>query len=428
VILKASQRGGGQDLAAHLMRLDDNEHVRIHELRGFASEDLRGAFKEAEAISRGTKCQQYLFSLSLNPPQNETVSDREFETAIAQAEKRLGLTDQPRAIVFHEKQGRTHAHCVWSRIDPQSMTAKQMGFYKARLTDLSRELYLEHGWSMPRGLAHPGGRDPTNFTLAEWQQAKRLGQDPRWLKSVLQDCWRSSDNALSFNRALEERGFFLARGDRRGVVVIGHDGEVHALSRALGLKTKDVRARLGDGEKLKGVAETQAEIGRRMTPAIRRHIAESRERFAAHSAVLGRVKEAMTREHREARLVQESKLNLQWEAAARERASRLPTGFKSLWQRLTGEYGRTRKALDAEADAMRNAQAAERARLHIAQRAERRLLQERFRELRSAQASRLLDLRKEVGRFLIFTRRHEQTQARDRSQSLDRGLGLRLER
>ena len=61
MILKASQRGGGQDLAVHLMRLDDNEHVTLHELRGFAADDLKGAFKEAEAISRGTKCDQYLF-------------------------------------------------------------------------------------------------------------------------------------------------------------------------------------------------------------------------------------------------------------------------------------------------------------------------------------------------------------------------------
>ena len=65
MILKGSQRGGGADLAAHLMRTDDNEHVCLHELRGFAADNLRGAFKEAEAISRGTKCRQYLFSLSL---------------------------------------------------------------------------------------------------------------------------------------------------------------------------------------------------------------------------------------------------------------------------------------------------------------------------------------------------------------------------
>jgi hypothetical protein len=59
MILKASQRSGGQNLAVHLMKMDDNEHVSLHELRGFASDNLKDAFKEAEAISRGTKCQQY---------------------------------------------------------------------------------------------------------------------------------------------------------------------------------------------------------------------------------------------------------------------------------------------------------------------------------------------------------------------------------
>ncbi len=69
MILKASQRGGGWDLAVQLMRTDDNEHVRVHEIRGFAADDLRGAFKEAEAISSATRCRQYLFSLSLSPPE-----------------------------------------------------------------------------------------------------------------------------------------------------------------------------------------------------------------------------------------------------------------------------------------------------------------------------------------------------------------------
>ena len=58
MILKASQRGGGQNLAVHLMRPDDNEHVRVHELRGFASDNLKDAFKEAEAVSLGTRCRQ----------------------------------------------------------------------------------------------------------------------------------------------------------------------------------------------------------------------------------------------------------------------------------------------------------------------------------------------------------------------------------
>jgi hypothetical protein len=207
MILKASQRGGGQDLAVHLMRTDDNEHIRLHELRGFASDNLKDAFREVDAVSRGTKCRQYLFSLSLSPPEQERVPVEIFEAAIDRIEERLGLDGQPRAIVFHEKEGRRHAHCVWSRIDAGTMTARQLSFFKRKLMDVSRDLYLEHGWKMPRGILNAGERNPTNFTLAEWQQAKRLGEDPRWLKATLQECWKSSDNRRAFEQALQERGF-----------------------------------------------------------------------------------------------------------------------------------------------------------------------------------------------------------------------------
>jgi hypothetical protein len=117
MILKGSQCGGGQDLAVHLMRLDDNDHV---ELRGFAFNNLKGAFKEAEAVSRGTKCGQYLFSLSLNPPEEARADVAAFTQTIDHIEEKLGLAGQPRAIVFHEKEGRRHGRCVWSRIDAQS--------------------------------------------------------------------------------------------------------------------------------------------------------------------------------------------------------------------------------------------------------------------------------------------------------------------
>jgi hypothetical protein len=47
---------------------------------------------------------------------------------------------------------------------------------------VSRDLYLEQGWKLPRGLETPSERNPMNFTLAEWQQAKRQGLDPRWIR------------------------------------------------------------------------------------------------------------------------------------------------------------------------------------------------------------------------------------------------------
>ena len=43
MILKASQRGGARQLAAHLLNTEDNEHCELHDIRGFMSADLQGA-------------------------------------------------------------------------------------------------------------------------------------------------------------------------------------------------------------------------------------------------------------------------------------------------------------------------------------------------------------------------------------------------
>ena len=82
------------------------------------------------------------------------------------------------------------------------MRAINLPHYKIKLRDVSRKLYLEHGWEMPRGLQDRSLRDPLNFTREEWQQAKRAGLDPREIKTVLRQCWEASDNRASLERAL----------------------------------------------------------------------------------------------------------------------------------------------------------------------------------------------------------------------------------
>lgn len=196
MILKGNQRANGRELALHLLNVEGDEHAVVHELRGFMSDDLIEAFKETEAISLGTKC-------------------------------------QPRAVVFHEKKGRRHAHCVWSRIDVEKMRAINLSYYKLRLRDISRELYLEHGWEMPAGLIDARDRDPMNYTGAEASQANRVKRDPVELKTLLKSCWSASDSGAAFASALWEQGFCLARGDRRGFVAVDAQGEVYSLSRWL---------------------------------------------------------------------------------------------------------------------------------------------------------------------------------------------------
>src|SRR3546814_10043965 len=128
------------------------------------------------------------------------------------------------------------------------MKAVPLPLTKNKLREISRELFIEHGWKMPRGLMNSQERDPTNFTLAEYQQAKRAEKDAREIKTVFQDCWAVSDSTPAFAQALKERGYKLARGDRRGFVAVDMKGEVYAVARWAGVKTKDVRARLRSEE------------------------------------------------------------------------------------------------------------------------------------------------------------------------------------
>lgn len=419
MIIKGSQRGSGANLAVHLMRMDENEHVRLHEIRGFASDNLLDAFREAEAVSLGTKCRQYLFSVSINPPQSESVSVEVFEDTLDRIERQLGLEGQPRAVVFHEKENRHHAHAVWSRIDAETMTERHLPYFKNRLFNLARDLHLEHGWETPRGMIGKAERDPTNFSLAEWQQTKRQGIDPRWLKKSVQDCWASSDNSQSFQTSLQERGFILAKGARRGHVVIDHTGEVYALSRMLDVKTKDVRARLGDPEMLRSVENARKLVAERMTPTIRRHINEAKDQFHARSAKLGEFKAEMTKRHRLARDELASNHKREWDAETLARAKRLPKGLRGLWQRFTGKYQQVRALNEAEAEATLVRHAKEQSELIDRQRQSRAGLQTRFLELRHQHARQLNELRKDIGRFLgLGQGREPQTPNRRSAPSL----------
>lgn len=354
MILKGSQRGGSKQLALHLLKTEENEHVELHELRGFMADDLESALREVSAVSKGTRARQFLFSLSLNPPGNERVSIEEFEEAIERIENKLDLDGQPRAIIFHEKNGRRHAHVVWSRIDTRAMKAINLPHYKLKLRDLSRELYLEHGWAMPRGLVNSRERDPKNFSREEWEQAKRAGQNPAALKGLFRECWLISDSKAAFAQALKARGYTLARGDRRGFVVVDFRGEVYAIAKWAGLKTKDVRDRLGDGKDLPSVEQAKMANASRMTEMLRRHVAEAEAAFRKRSEALAQRRNAIVERQRRERAQLEERQQERWARETAERSLRLNKGFRGIWDRLSGAHSRIVKQNESEAwEAMR---------------------------------------------------------------------------
>jgi len=380
MILKASQRAGAKQLAKHLLRTDENDHIEVHEVRGFMADDLVGALREAYAVSRGTKCSQYLFSVSLNPPKNETATVGAFERAIETIEERVGLSGQPRVIVFHEKDGRRHAHCVWSRIKADEMRAVNLPYFKRHLQDISRELYIEHGWTMPRGFVNSEERDPMNFTREEWQQAKRINRDPRSIKEVFQDCWATSDSLRAFQQALAARGYHLAQGDRRAFVAVDYLGEIYAVARWIGIKTKQVIERLGDPTALPPVNEVKAELREKLDAKIAGFRKEARTEFeGARTGLLAKKRSLVTHQRDE----RQDLLDLQaarFSEENRRRQARFRKGLRGVWDWFTGRTAEIRRQNEQEWEACRLRDEAERQALRDRQLGDRLSLHAQIKE------------------------------------------------
>ena len=182
MILKGNQRGGGQQLAAHLQNSFDNERVEIADVRGSVAQDLSGAFAEWAAEARGTKCTKFLYSLSLNPYQpNGRLTREQYLELLERTERSLKLVGQPRAVVFHEKRDkdgvlREHCHAVWSRIDTDRMKAVQISHDRLKLRTVAQEFARDHGLELPDGMKPGNSRDSRKDRYNKRAAQENLGE------------------------------------------------------------------------------------------------------------------------------------------------------------------------------------------------------------------------------------------------------------
>lgn len=400
MILKASQRAHGAELAKHLLNGEENDHVTVHEIRGFVADTLEGALQEAYAMSRGTRCQQYLFSLSLSPPEEADVPIEAFEAAIEEVERKLSLLGQPRIVVFHEKNGRRHCHVVWSRIDAEKLVAVNMAHFKRKLMDISRALYLRHGWKLPKGMQRGERRSPFHLTMEEHRQAVRLAEDPQSIKTLLKSAWEQSDSKETFAHALQERGFLLARGDRRGFVALDVTGGTYSLTRWLDIGTRELKARLGLPEKLPDINAAKAFLAERIGENLQRYIAEARQRAKDVRQPLVQEIRALVAVQRHERNVLLRQQQSRWAQETRQRAARLPRGFKGIWHKATGAYKQVRALNEAETKACIER---DRKELHALVRShlmERQQLQKTVKTYKEEHKAEALRIRQEIARYV----------------------------
>lgn len=428
MILKGSQRAGAKQLSKHLLNTRDNEHVELFELRSFVANDLEGALQETKAISRGTRCKQFMFSLSLNPPYEAEVDDRGYVQAVDRAEEVLGLKDQPRAIVFHEKHGRRHAHVVWSRIDANKMTAINLPHFKTKLKTLSRDLFLENGWKLPKGLQEGHQRDPLSFTLAEWQQAQRAKMEPKLLKAMFADIWSSTSSANDLQEKLAKRGFVLAKGDRRGHVAIDFRGEIYSLGRWMPVKTKEVAIKLGEASKLPTVDQAKEMIANRMTNALSDFIKQVETDLEKSRATFKLRKDWIVQKHRTERKKLRDNQKVRGQRESLARAARLPRGLKALWSWLKGQYAHLRMENKLDVSRSERRDQDERKALFAQHKQEFRSLRTELQIAREEHAEHLTKLNVDVAHYMQMTKSERGKSAKRPNKNIQRqqnpSLGL----
>lgn len=422
MILKGSQRGGPRQLAAHLLNDKDNDHVTVQDVRGFVSGDLFGAMAETVAIAKGTRCRQPVFSLSLNPPKDANVSLATFVDAADRAEMALGLQGQPRAIVVHEKEGRHHAHVVWSRIDAEEMKAINLPWFKTKLNALSKELYLEHGWALPEGLRENGWKNPLNFSLAEWQQAQRLELDPREIKQVFRAAFDQSDGLKAFRSALEDHGYYLAKGDRRGVVALDMNGEVFSVTRWAGVKTKQIGQKIGTGDGLPSVETVRTDLRTRVTDQMRSFIEQDKTAKSQEMQPLIKARKDMIERQRQERKALKEVHDKRTLREVQERAARFRRGLGVVMDILTGRLFKLKRQNQSEALAGMVRDRSEREHLVQRQFHERKFLHQQIQTLRTDQQSSRLRLVERIAdrlrRSSNITHTHDQTNDRSMTRRL----------
>lgn len=313
MIAKGTTHNNGVKLAAYMTTAKPGEHAELWQLRGFASENVKDAFRSVHVIAAATQCEKPFFHVQVRNPEGETLTREQWGRIADRIESKLGYSEQPRAIAFHrdEETGHEHMHIAFSRINTETMTARPLPFFKLRLKEACRELESELDLTPVRNQRESPVMAPSRD---QDEQARRLGINLREVRQTIRDCWEQADNGASFRAALADEGLTLAKGDRRDYIVIDREGGMHALGkRVLGTTAAETRARMTDldREQLPSVDE------------VREHLVSQRE---AHSlpTVASQDSEQLLARKDGAKLASEREQVVSW-VAETERSARAKT-------------------------------------------------------------------------------------------------------
>ena len=204
---------------------------------------------KAGVSSKGRKATAgavYTFSLSYHKEQSPTkqnMIDDAFEALGV-----LDLKDHQAVMVAHNDTEHPHVHVICNLVNPVNGRTKQMSLDRNKFSEWAEKHEREHGkiYCPERVKNNEKRRELKlqNQGKGKNDNERKSGfvkhREPKIDKGQIQKLYQQSDSAKAFQTALKKSGYELAKGDRRGLVLVDDTGKIHSLSRQMkGLWEKD---------------------------------------------------------------------------------------------------------------------------------------------------------------------------------------------
>ncbi len=184
----------------------------------------------------------YSYSLAWHPeqsPERETMQDAAMEVL-----EHLGLVEHEAVFVAHTDTQHPHVHVVCNLVHPEHGKTASPSYDYLTASRWAENLEKEEGQiRCEQRVINNEKRRRLEFqsesTLVKHRE-KRLENT-----LVIQELYKQSDTGKAFQAALQDAGYTLAKGDRRGFVLVNEQGKITSLSRQLkGQRARDIKARL----------------------------------------------------------------------------------------------------------------------------------------------------------------------------------------
>ena len=171
------------------------------------------------------------YSLSWHPEQKP-----DKETMLAAAREtiaELGLDEHEAMIVAHRDEPQPHVHVIVNRIHPLTGMAANLYRSKRKLQKWAR------AYQRKEGTMYCPKRE-------ENHQKRKQGQHTKYVDPVIAEAWKNSRDGEGFARSLKTKGYELARGRKRLVVVDAHGKTINPVRHLEDAKAKNFQERMAD--------------------------------------------------------------------------------------------------------------------------------------------------------------------------------------